>query len=150
MERQRVSTGTEWELRVGYSRAVRIGDGGAGDRVLVSGTTATDDNDDPMHLGDPYRQTVCALDSVEAALVEANAGVDDVVRSRLYVADADDWEAVGRAHGERFGEVRPACTLVEVSRLVEPAFLVEIEVEAIVGAAAVEDDDAILGSSNGG
>lgn len=128
MERRLVSTGTEWESRVGYSRAVR-----AGQHVHVSGTTATDEDGDLVGEGDPYEQAVQTLENVERALSEAGASPADVVRTRIYVTDADDWEAVGEAHGEVFGDVRPATTLVEVSRLVDPAMLVEIEATALVG-----------------
>jgi enamine deaminase RidA (YjgF/YER057c/UK114 family) len=127
MDRQRVSTGTEWEQQVGYSRAVRTGD-----TVRVAGTTATDEDGDLVGEGDPYAQASQAFANVEHALAEAGANLEDVVRTRMYVTDADDWEAVGRAHGEYFGEVRPATTLVEVSRLIDPAMLVEIEAEAVV------------------
>lgn len=127
MERERVSTGTEWEPRVGYSRAVRVGD-----RVLVSGTTATDEDGEPVHPGDPYAQAAHAIGIVGEALDAAGADLSDVVRTRLYVADADDWEAVGDAHAEAFGDVRPASTLVEVSALVGPEYLVEIEAEAVI------------------
>lgn len=127
MERRRISSGATWESTVGYSRAVRVGD-----RVLVSGTTATDEDGRPID-GDAYDQTAHALSTVEAALEEAGATLDDVVRTRLYVVDADDWEAVGRAHAEAFGDVRPAATMVEVSRLIDPGLLVEVEVEAVVG-----------------
>ena len=127
MERKRVSTGTEWEGQVGYSRAVR-----AGNEVHVSGTTATDADGDLVGEGDPYAQMRQALDNVESALVDAGASVADVVRTRIYVTDAEDWEAVGRAHGETFGDVRPATTLVEVSALVDPAMCVEVEATAIV------------------
>lgn len=127
MERHRVSTGTAWEAKVGYSRAVRVAD-----VVRVSGTTATDENGDVVDEGEPYVEARKSLENVERALADAGAGVDDVVRTRMYVTDADDWEAVGRAHGEFFGDVRPASTLVEVSRLVDPAMLVEIEAAAVV------------------
>jgi len=126
MRRQRIESGTEWEETVGYSRAVRVGR-----QVFVAGTTATDENGDVVD-GDAYEQTTQVLGNVERALEEAGASFDDVVRTRTYVTDADDWEAVGRAHEEAFGEVRPAATLVEVSRLVDPALCVEIEVDAVV------------------
>lgn len=131
MERRHVSSGTEWEDAVGYSRAVRVGD-----RVEVAGTTATDEDGDLVGEGDPYRQTRRALSNVASALERVDAGVEDVVRTRLYVADADDWEAVGRAHREVFDGVRPATTLVEVSALVDPAMLVEVEAVAVVDAAS--------------
>jgi enamine deaminase RidA (YjgF/YER057c/UK114 family) len=127
MERRTVESGTEWEAKVGYSRAVRVGD-----EVRVSGTTATDEDGDVVGEGDPYAQAKQALANVESALDEAGASLDDVVRTRLYVTDVDDWEAVGEAHAEYCGEVRPATTMVEVSALVDPAMLVEIEAEAVV------------------
>lgn len=112
---------------MGYSRAVRV-DG----QVHVAGTTATDDDGEVVGAGDPYAQTKRALANVESALAEAGATPADVVRTRLYVVDADDWEAVGRAHAETFGDARPAATMVEVSRLVDPAMLVEVEATAVV------------------
>lgn len=127
MERHHVSTGTEWESQVGYSRAVRVGD-----VVRVSGTTATDEDGDVVVGDDPYAQTRKTLENVERALEDAGATVADVVRTRMYVTDADNWEAVGRAHGEYFEDVRPATTLVEVSRLIDPEMLVEVEAEAVV------------------
>jgi len=127
MDRERVSTGTEWESAVGYSRAVR-----AGDQVHVSGTTATDEDGELVGVGDPYAQARRAIDNVVAALAELDAAAGDVVRTRLYVADADDWEAIGRAHRETFGQVRPATTLVEVSRLVDTGMLVEVEATAVL------------------
>jgi enamine deaminase RidA (YjgF/YER057c/UK114 family) len=130
MDRQRVSTDTEWEQQVGYSRAVRTGD-----TVRVAGTTATDEDGELVGVGDPHAQASQALANVQTALEETGASLGDVVRTRIYVADADDWEAVGRAHGEYFGDVRPATTLVEVSRLVDPEMLVEVEAEAVVGGA---------------
>ena len=127
MARERVSTGTGWESTVGYSRAVRVGD-----RVEVSGTTATDDDGEVVARGDAFEQTRVAVANVESALTAAGSGLEDVVRTRLFVTDVDDWEAVGRAHGEAFGDVRPASTMVEVSRLVDPAMLVEVEAVAVV------------------
>jgi enamine deaminase RidA (YjgF/YER057c/UK114 family) len=129
--RRRVSSGTEWEATVGYSRAVRV-DGPGGGRVSVAGTTATDDDGDAVAPGDPYAQTAHALGLVADALAEAGASVEDVIRTRLFVTDIDDWEAVGRAHGEMFGDVRPVATMVEVSALVHPDLVVEVEAEAVV------------------
>ena len=126
MERQRIASGTEWESRVGYSRAVRVGD-----RVLVSGTTATDEDGEVVG-GTPAEQTERALSNVERALTEAGAGLADVVRTRVYVTDIEDWEAVGEVHGEFFDEARPAATMVEVSALVAPELVVEVECEAVV------------------
>jgi enamine deaminase RidA (YjgF/YER057c/UK114 family) len=125
MERRTVSSGTEWESAVGYSRAVRTGG-----EVHVSGTTATDDGGTVVGEGDPYEQTVQALSNVETALEEAGASVEDVVRTRIYVTDIDDWEEIGRAHAEAFGDVRPATSMVQVERLVDPEMLVEIEAVA--------------------
>ena len=127
MDRQRVSTGTEWESRVGYSRAVRVGD-----RILVSGTTATDVDGDPVAPGDPERQTRRALEVVVDAVEDAGGALEDVVRTRMFVTDADDWDAVGEVHGAFFGDVRPAATMVEVSSLVASEYVVEIEAEAVV------------------
>jgi enamine deaminase RidA (YjgF/YER057c/UK114 family) len=131
MERRTISSGTEWEPRVGYSRAVRVGE-----RISVSGTTATDDAGGVVAVGDPYGQAKRAMENVVAAVEAAGGGVGDVVRTRLYVVDIDDWEAIGRAHADVFGDVRPATTMVEVSRLIEPELLVEVEAEAVVGSAA--------------
>jgi enamine deaminase RidA (YjgF/YER057c/UK114 family) len=127
MERRHVSSGTEWERRVGYSRAVRVGR-----HVHVAGTTATDEDGTVVGVGDPRRQTERALANVERALAEAGASLADVVRTRLYVVDVDQWEAVGDAHAAVFGDVRPATTMVEVSRLVDDAMLVEVEATAVV------------------
>jgi enamine deaminase RidA (YjgF/YER057c/UK114 family) len=127
MERTHVSSGTEWEPRIGYSRAVR-----AGDHVHVSGTTATDDDGDLVGEGDAYEQTRRAIENVETALSEAGATLADVVRTRLYVTDVERWEAVGDAHAEAFADVRPATSMVEVSRLIEPGMLVEVEATAVV------------------
>jgi len=127
MERRRVSTGTDWESTVGYSRAIR-----AGDIVRVAGTIATDDEGAVVAPGDPYEQTRHALDVVADALDEVGASIDDVVRTRMYVTDIEDMDAVGRAHGEVFEAVRPAATMVEVSGLAAEEAVVEVEVEAVV------------------
>jgi enamine deaminase RidA (YjgF/YER057c/UK114 family) len=126
MNRQLVTSGAKWESIVGYSRAVRIGS-----IIEVAGTTAVR-NGELVGKGDPYAQAKCILEIIEAALQEAGATMADVVRTRMYVTDAGQWQEVGRAHGEFFAEIRPASTLVEVSALVDPDMLVEIEVTAIL------------------
>ena len=127
MQRQNISSGAPWEATVGYSRAVKMGP-----FVFVAGTTAVDEDGHVLFPGDGYRQTKATLQIIERALNAAGAEIQHVVRTRIFVTDIDGWDDIGRAHGEFFSEVRPAATMVEVSRLISPDMLVEIEVDAVV------------------
>ncbi len=126
MKRKNISSGAPWEDIVGYSRAVRVGN-----IIEITGTVAVK-GERVVGLDDPYKQTICALEIIESALEEAGAKMSDVVRTRMFVTDISHWKEIGKAHGEFFRAIKPATTMVEVSALIQPEFLVEIEATAIV------------------
>ena len=127
MKKQLISTGSKWEPIIGYSRAVKVGN-----HVAVSGTTASGEDGNLVGVGDIYAQTAQCLRNISKALEQAGSSLNDVVRTRIYTTDISQWEEIGRAHGEVFGEIRPATAMVEVSRLISPDMLVEIEADAII------------------
>lgn len=127
MKRENFSTNTKWEPIVGYSRAVKVGN-----QIFVSGTTSTGDDGNLVGIGDPYEQTKQIIRNIEKALNRAGASLRDVVRTRIYVTDIANWEEVGKAHGEYFGEIRPATALLQVSAFVSKDMLVEIEADAVI------------------
>lgn len=125
--RQTISSGAPWENRVGYCRAVRVGS-----HIAVSGTAPVDEQGGVVGVGDAYAQARCCIAIIESALAEAGASLENVVRTRMFVTDIGQWEAIGKAHGEAFGSIRPATSMVEVRALIDPDMLVEIEADAII------------------